>query len=391
MEIRFACIEFNTKSGSIWKPTPERPNYLCDPKREIDIGSFGSWTSALNGEHIPLHWFVNGKPRRGSDGASPFENTLLYRSWTRIRKEFSSDGNREFHFHNLGYLEKFDPVLICYSLTHPGAMTQFLQKAKERYPEKTFLVTYGTFNFGRVREYWRDPAWYRDFVTFLNTGDMIILVNKDAREYFNLVTKKPIVYFPTFYPHHFTEKFFLPREKKERKIFIAGTTERMDIVWSCLIAKRLQEKYPGFTIQVCSWKNMNFEPLRGTRFEILPWLNWEEYLRVTTKAMLILNTDSWWTNGRVPSDAAAVGTPCIGVNADRQKDLFPELTCSDVIDTEKAIALGCRLIDEDGFYRNVQRKALGALEGHSYEKAKNRLEILLDHYQKGTLKSFKEI
>lgn len=390
MEIQFACIEYNTKSGSIWRPTPERPNYLCDPKNEIDIGSFGSWTSALKGEHIPLHWFMDGKPRPGVDGSSPFQKTLFYRFGTRLIKEIFPDGNRNYQFHNLGYLEKFNPVLVCFSLTQPEAMTQFLQKAKERYPEKIFLVTYGTFNLGRVREYWRDPSWFRHFVTFLNTGDLIILVNREAREYLQLVTKKPILYFPTFYPVHYTEKFFVPREEKEKKIFVAGTTERMDIVWSCLIAKVLQERYPDFTIQVCSWKNMNFEPLKGTRYEVLPWLQWEDYLKVTGKAMFILNTDTWWTNGRVPSDAAAVGTPCIGVNADRQKDLFPDLTCSDVMDTKKALQLGARLIDDNKFYEFIQNKAYQRLEIFSYENSRERFHNLIESYKIGNLDQWKE-
>ena len=385
MEIRFACIEFNTKSGSIWRPSPEKPNYLCDPKREIDIGSFGSWTSALNGEHIPLHWFVDGKPRRGVSDVPPFHNTLLYRVWSAFKKEILKNGRPLLKFKNLKYLEKFNVILVCFHFVFSRELTQFLKEAKERYPEKVFLVTYGTFNFGRVREYWRDTDWYKDFMEFLNAGDIFILVNKSARDYFRLVTEKPIVYFPTFYPTSYTKKYFLPREKKEKKIFIAGTTERMDIVWSCLLAKKLQERFPEFTLQACNWKNMNLETLNGSRVEVLPWLRWEDYLKETGKAFLILNTDTWWTNGRVPSDAAAVGTPCIGVNADRQMDLFPDLIVSEVVDTRKALQLGSRLIEDENFYTEILRKALQNLAHHSYERANDRLGKLLDLYQQGKL------
>ena len=180
--IQFACIEFNTKSGSIWCPTPERPNYLCDPKKEIDIGSFGSWTSALNGEHIPLHWFIDGKPRRGVSEVPSFHRTLVYRAWKRFKREFWKDKPEKLQFNNLNYLEKFNVVLVCFHLLYHSEMTQFLLKAKEKHPDKIFLTTH-PFNLGRVREYWRDPYWYKNFVTFVNHGDIVIIVNKAARDY----------------------------------------------------------------------------------------------------------------------------------------------------------------------------------------------------------------
>jgi hypothetical protein len=381
MKIDFACITFNTKSGAIWRPTPDKPNYLCDPKKEVDVGAYGNWVTALRGELIPLHWLIDGKVRRGAVNPISFHESIPFRAWRRFRKEFRNDRPKRITFGNLNYLEKFNVILVSFYYSHHSEFRQFILNAKERYPEKIFLGVHD-FNLGRVREFWRNPDWYNNFVSFLNHTDIVILLNKVARDYYSLITNRPIVYFPVFYPTSYTKRFFVQRAEKEKKLFIAGTTERMDIVWSCLLARKLQEKFPQYVIQVCNWKNMNLEPLKGTRFEVLPLMKWEEYLRVTGKATLILNTDSWWTNGRVPSDAAAVGTPCIGVNADRQIDLFPDLVCSEVVDTRKAIDLGSRLIEDPDLYLSIQNKAIQTLEEYSYENAAKRLGTILDPYLK---------
>ncbi|MEW6042286.1 MAG: hypothetical protein AB1633_12280, partial [Elusimicrobiota bacterium] len=116
--MKFACIEFNTKSGGIWIPTSDRPNYLCDPVKEIDACAWGTWTSALNGEHIPLHWFIKGKIGKGVSEKESFFNrySKKIRKWTNLY-------NYNPNYKNLDYIKRFDVVLVCHHFFYNIEMT----------------------------------------------------------------------------------------------------------------------------------------------------------------------------------------------------------------------------------------------------------------------------
>ncbi|MBI4436395.1 MAG: glycosyltransferase [Candidatus Omnitrophica bacterium] len=374
--MKFACVELLTKSGGIWRPTPERPNYLCDQRREIDVNSFGCWASALEGEHIPLSWFVTGKKGRPARQKA----TLFERGVHKAKKILFKEN---LSYRNLEYVKQFDVVLVCHHESAHWEMLHFLKKAKAISPTTLFLATYGAYQLGRVRELWRNPRWYRSFMEFIETSDLFLIVNRAAQDYFQLVTHKPIVYFPPFYPYDYTRRFFRQREDKEKTIFVAGNTERVDILAGLLRARDFQRRHPEYLIKLTDWGKMNLEPLRRCRYEILSRIPWQKYLEETSRALFILNTDIWWTNGRVPLDAAAVGTPCIGCNANGQKECFPDLVCADIEGTAKALELAERLLNDAPFYEATQKKALSQLEGYSYENSRKRFETLVTEIREG--------
>lgn len=378
--MKFACIEYNTKSGGIWRPTPERPNYLCDHKREIDAASFGTWTSALNGEHIPLNWFVSGKNSYGTDD----ETLVFYKAYGKLKELKRKIFKNKIKFKNLDYLKKFDVILVCHHFYYSEAMLDFLLQAREVFKDILFIGGL-PYNLGRVREFWRDPVWYENFVTFFNNVDIFAIVDYVAKDYYSLIVKKPIIYFPTFYPVEYAQKCFVNRVDKKKIIFIAGDTKRLDTVWGMHIAKKIQEKFPEYLIQVINTSKINLEPLKGTKFELLSSVNWETYLKTISKSTIVINMDIWWTNGRVPSDCAAVGTPCIGVNANRQIELFPALTCEDISGTKKAIELGYRLLNDNSFYNEIQKIAFSRLEYYSYENSVQQFKKLINLYYQNRL------
>ena len=374
--LKFACVELYTKSGEIWRPTPEKPNYLCDQRYEIDVNSFGCWTSALDGEHIPLSWFVTGKKGRPAHQKA----TLLERGIHKAKKSLFKE---TFPYRNLDYVKRFDVVLVCHHESAHWEMLHFLKKAKEVSPSTLFLATYGVYQLGRVRELWRNPRWYRSLMEFIETSDLFLIVNRAAQEYFQLATPKPAVYFPPFYPYEYTRRFCRRREEKEKTIFVAGNTERLDILAGFLMAREFQKRHPDYLIKLTDWGKMNLELLRGCRYEVLSRTTWQGYLEETSKALFILNTDIWWTNGRVPLDAAAVGTPCIGCNANGQMECFPDLTCADIQGTAKALQGAERLLSDSLFYEAIQERALSQLESYSYENSKKRFESLVAGIREG--------
>ena len=374
--LKFACVEWSTKSGGIWRPTPEKPNYLCDQRCEIDVNSFGCWTSALGGEHIPLSWFVTGKKGRPAHQIATFPE----RGFHKAKKIIFGD---RFPYRNLDYVKRFDVVLVCHHESAHWEMLHFLREAKKTSPSTLFLATYGVYQLGHIRELWRDPKWYCSFVDFIEASDLFLTVNRTACDYLQLAAKKPIVYFPPFYPYEYTRHFYRRREEKEKTIFIAGNTVRLDVLAGFLIARVFQKRHPDYTIKLTDWGSMNLEPLKGCRYEILPRITWQEYLDETSKALFILNTDIWWTNGRVPLDAAAVGTPCIGCNSNGQMECFPDLVCADIEGIGKALGLAERLMSDSHFYEEIQEKALHQLESYSYENSRRRFEKLISEIRRG--------
>lgn len=376
--MRFACVEYTTKSGHIWRPTPERPNYLCDHKNEIDAAGYGTWTSALDGEHVPVTWFHDGKPGPAIGEKLPIRTRISMRLNRRRNKPILS-------FDNLDYVDNFDVMLVCFHFYGYRLMTDFLVAAKKRFPDKVFLGTHAVFSLGRLREYWTNSDLFIHLQRFMNECDIFTIANPQAVDYFDLITGTPVVYFPQFYPVSYAGRHFKDVDHKDKSIFVAGSTSRNDITWSCLLAVQLQKRFPDYVIQIVGKDDFNYAALQDANYEILPYMSWDEYLDVTSRARLVLNTDVGWTNGRVQADAAAVGTPCIGSNAGRQTELFPDLVCRDIEDTAKALSLGTKLIENADYYQSVTSRALRTLEGWSYESGPARLADLVDKFKAGKI------
>ncbi|MCL5029024.1 MAG: glycosyltransferase [Bacteroidetes bacterium] len=380
--MKFACIEYRTKSGKIWKAEENKPNYLCNPDTEIDNTSYGTWTSALHGEHIPLRWIVEGKNDPSYNELIKRQALLRQRILLKIRKILVRRSADPLHFANIDYLKEFDLILLCIHYEVADVFADLAKSIKERFPSQVLLTTYGTFNLGRVREFWRNNNWFRNFKDFINAGDAFVVVNPGTESYFELICKKPIIYFPQLYPIEYTKKFFRNYLEKENVIFIGGSTQRMDNVWSALLAKKIQSDLPQFKIRVIGTNDFNFEVLKGAQYEILPNLSWEKYLFETSKCKLIINMDNWWTNGRVPTDAAAVGTPCIGVNAGRQVELFPTLAFDDIIGNQEALNAIKQLLKSEEIYYKVTDYAYRTLEKYDYEEGAERIRDLFTDLNK---------
>jgi len=354
--MKFACVELYTKSGKIWDGAREKPNYLCDP-REIDNASFGCWTSALKGEHVPLLWFKFRKPMRKLYHSllAPRMSRFNYAGYSLISRLF----NRAFEdFHNLEYLSKFDVILVVVHDYSIRAMAKFVTAAKKLQKRPIILGAFGvTLNF--MREALKDQEKFKYFKIFIDNCEIFVNYYHEAiSDYLKLYTNTPIVNFPQFYPYEFAKSFFVPRREKEKVIFVSGHTQRTDHVASLLIAKKIQERYPDFLIEVIGRPKHNLEPLKESKFKVIPFSRlWVDYLRNTCKAYITIDMDNTWTLGRVVRDSAVVGTPCIGLNSGSQKILFPELACSD-----------------------IQQKAFKRLEDCSFENSVKRLNAVLKNY-----------
>jgi hypothetical protein len=369
--MRFACIEYNTKSGAIWTHTAERPNFLADNKREIDATSYGTWTSALEGEHVPLSWFI--EPKRGPGVGESFRIGLRIKFKLNARR-----GRPLIEFENLDYAERFDAVLICFHPSGYRFMTELVQALRARFPKLVIIGTHATFSLGRLREQWRSQEWFSSLQTFMKSCDVFAVANREAIGYFSLMSSTPVEYLPQFFPLEYTESLNIKDQPLEKTIFVAGDTSRSDVVWGCLLAKEIQSRHPDYRVQVIESENFNQATLTGSDFEVLRKLDWLEYLKTVARSRFLINTDVGWTNGRVQSDAAAMMTPCIGVNAGWQTELFPELSIPDVSGSEQGIAVAEKLITSDSYRRSTSQYAFDKLSQWSYSSGSRRVLDLVN-------------
>lgn len=368
--MKFAVVEYSSKTGTIWKHTSNRPNYLCDPVREIDPTSFGCYVSALAGEHIPLTSCIIGK-----DIAFP---TRIYR---KIIKRITGNWPSEY---SLDYFRQFDALLVVYQISDGHELVRFLKRIKKIHPN-CVLLGVPTQPYGILKNYWdKSPDNLQEIKEFMNQCDVFLTIVKRTLPIWKKMTSTPVLYMPQPYPVDFASLKFFSREKKRNVIFVAGVTGRDFIAKGQIVAKKLQELFPAYRIHMAQVPGMDIatKNLQGSQFDIIPFEPWQDHLDTLAKTTLVINTDYTQTRGRVQVDAAAVGTPSIGANSDGQDDLFPSLPGERETTIEELVAQGKKLLEDRAQYEQVVSTAKEKLEQYTYRLSKARVEELVSRMQK---------
>ena len=356
--MNFAVVEYSSKTKQIWRHSDARPNYVCDPIKEIDPTSFGCYVSALKGEHIPLTYFMPG----------------IYR---KVIKRLTGSWPSSY---DMSYFEKFDTLLVVYQLSDGHEMVNFLKKLRATYPNINILGV-PTQPYGILKDVWdTDPDKKQEIINFIQECDIFLTIVESTKDAWQEIAGNvPVVYLPQPYPVEFASEKFKIRNNKRNIIYVAGVTDRKNIILGEVVAKKLQEKFPHYRIQMSAVEDMelNVSELQGAQYDIIPFTPWQEHLEMLSKAMLVINTDYTFTRGRVQVDCAAVGTPSIGANSDGQDDLFPKLPATDATALEQLVLQGTQLLQDDSYYSEVVRTAQERLKKYNYEESKKRLEELV--------------
>jgi len=365
MKIKFCSIEHTTKST--WKYQKGRPNYLCNSNKEIDPTSFGCWTSAFKGEHLSLEFLRFGHNYRNN----------LFNKIHIAREKIT--GSKIYK--NIDYIKQFNVILVLLHKFSLSDMADFLSILREANNNAIILGSLAHCP-GLIRKEIQNKKSFKEFLQCLKKLDLFINVYPETQEYFEILAenltfklKEKIIPFLQFFPINFVKKFKQSYEKKEKIIHLAGPTDREDNLANQYIAIALQKKFPEFLITINQWENLNIEPLKlaRARYKILPQMKWQDYLKELSRSFMVINLDNIWTLGRVVSDCAGVGTPCIGINATNQFRMFPKLRIDDIAGLKKAIELGERLIQEKVFYQETVDYAKEKIEKHGYKKRKRAL------------------
>lgn len=356
--MKFAVIEYNSKSGQIWKHTPERPNYLCDPIKEIDPTSFGCYVSALEGEHIPLLALIRPK----------VTDKVIKRLTGRWPGGY-----------DIGYLKNFDALMVVYQISDGHEMVRFVEHLKKALPHIP-IVGVPTQPWGLLQQHWKmTPGARQEITDFMNACDVFLTIVESTKKQWQDMTTTRVEYLPQPYPVQYASKYAQPVKEKGNIIFVAGVTERPNIKKGQRVAARLQQEFPEYIIHVTKIEDMPLDEgaLAGARYEVVPFQHWQEHLEYLSNVKLVINTDYTQTRGRVQVDCAAVGTPSIGADSDGQVDLFPDFVGHPDQSEDELCEYARRLLGDSSVYTRTVETAHTKLAEYSYEKSAERLRHLI--------------
>lgn len=364
--MKFAVVEYQSKSGGIWRHTDSHPNYLADPQSEIDPTSFGCYVSALAGEHIPLTGLIVGPVNNMSDPGRFYRKMVkrLTGSWPA---------------YSIDYLKQFDLLLVVHQLSDAHEMVRLLRHIKVA-RHRPFVIGVPTQPYGLLKAATdADRQARQNLIDFIKHCDVFISVVRSTVGWYEALSRTPVKYLPQPYPVSYATQFAQPRVKKDKSILVAGVTQRPNIRQGQLVARELQKKFPAYHILIPKVPDYNYDlsNLATSAYTVLPFEPWHDHLLTLANTMLVINTDYTQTRGRVQTDCAAVGTVSLGGNSDGQEDLFPALRSTPLTSTAMLIELGERLLTEAAFYDSLAVYAAKQLKKYDYPDSATRLLELL--------------
>ena len=368
--MKFAVVEYSSKSGKAWQHTDARPNYLCDPVTEIDPTSFGCYVSALKGEHIPLNGLITGPVNQVSSLAH------FYRKATkRLTRKWPS--------YSLNYLQTFDVILFVHQLSETKEINRALARLRKLTP-RPLVFGVPTQPFGILNKAFAETNdSLHDFQDFASLCDVFISIVASTVPFYQAHTTTPVVYFPQPYPAAFASRHFTPFSRKEKTILVAGVTQRYNIVQGQTVAKKLQEIYPDHLILIPKVADLDYDytALADSRYQVLPFEHWQDHLKTLAKTKLVINTDYTATRGRIQADCAAVGTPSVGSNSDAQQDLFPNQFAEPNATVDDLVTQSRQLLDNEEYYTQVALSAKDKLAEYDYGITAQRFTELVKKYR----------
>lgn len=365
--MKFAVVEYTSKSGTIWRHADDRPNYLADPDKEIDATSFGCYVSALKGEHIPLKSFIIGPDSHiGSIG----------RTYRKIIKRLRGTFPQSY---DISYFLQFDALLVVHQISDTREMINFITRLRQ-HTKRPRIIGVPTQPFGILKAHIdKQPLSLPDLKNFMEACDRFVIVVKSTQPSWQEMTGMPVEYLHQPYPVQYATKFYQPRSAKKPVIFVAGVTDRPDIARGHAVAKELQRQFPWYDIHITDTPGVaqDLKNLEGTPYTVKPFLPWQKQLEYLASVTLVVNTDYTQTRGRVQVDCAAVGTPSIGADSDGQVDLYPDLPAS--FDTPATIYIeqGKKLLTDEKYYDHITQTATEKLAAYTYEICADRLTEII--------------
>ncbi len=368
--MKFAVLEYTSKSGLVWHHTDNKPNYLCNPVTEIDPTSFGCYVSALKGEHIPLTGLILGPVNNISPSVKFYRKVI----------------KRAFRFwpgYSLKYLQSFDALLVVHQLSETKELNRALQRLRHLQPHPV-IVGVPTQPFGILNHAFATTFdALHDFRNFMSYCDVFVSIVQSTVPFYQAHTQTPVVYLPQPYPAAFASQFFQPLSQKDKTILVAGVTQRDNIKKGQLVAKAIQALYPEYTILIPKVADLDydFSNLTGTRYQVLPFEMWQTHLQTLAHTSLVINTDYTATRGRVQADCAAVGTISLGSNSDAQADLFPDQFSHPDATVKQLLASARQLLDNPSYYAKTANYARSGLAKYDYPASAERFRNLITEYQ----------
>lgn len=270
-------------------------------------------------------------------------------------------------------------------------MMQWTIDLKYRYPDKIIGITpEGTAGSVDRTPIHIQELWYK----VVNVIDFLLIYEIEAASYYQSFTTKPI-YPLYFYPP--PKEFYDTVDDKEKRDFqiifgfndfIAGKNS----IGTLLAYKELKKQHPDLKAKMifAAYDNRRaisnlLKTLEISDVMLLRQAPWALYMKYLSSAYIGLHLEQTITAGRFPLDCAMSGLPCVSTHATNQLVLYPSLSVKP-FDTEKAIELCNKLIDDSEFYDYVTQSAHERIDGRYTEEWIRSLfvQIYSDHSKNKT-------
>lgn len=226
----------------------------------------------------------------------------------------------------------------------------------------------------------------------LRAADLVNCINIHSLPLFTNFVGEKAQYIGIPYPVDGVARFRTSIDKRKKEICICPLLMNR---WNdYFVAREIGLPYYGFAQLLMrqpkralyNWKKFGsiFDKERPKRniqnvfndqnLEIRSEVPLSQIMQVNGSAWLWLNLDERFTWGRYVLDAAALGIPIITTKSTGHGELlFPETTLDNAFQTDKAIELGKRLVNDREFYEHVAKYPQDKMEQYKPEKMVQKL------------------
>lgn len=273
-------------------------------------------------------------------------------------------------FNLLDAIKDYDLIMI--ELT--SQVFEVVKKIKRKYPNKKII---GVLEGSLHCQDGEHPVKTRlGFVEVYREVDVLGVLIKDSVPYFKTITDKPVFWLGVPFPLEWSKKHLISPEKKEAIIELANSfNHQKGGLTNYIVLRGIQDKPPkvkGCCYSYNKSSDIKAAKLLGLDLDVRSGMDWPEYYVAHSKSYIGLHLDYRWTWNRYSLDCAAAGIPCISTkHATTHKMLFPQL-CVDPFDTNQAIQIAKKLLENKSFYDECREYALEKITLFNYENSKKR-------------------
>lgn len=275
------------------------------------------------------------------------------------------------------HLSQFDIIILN---LNPEFLARFDQLLQSDLPRGRVIGLYEG-GLADLDSRWR--LWSR----VADRCDLVIAINGHGLSYLRSLTTTPVEHIGIPYPVGGVRRYRTSIEQRRPEILLCSPllSRPLDylaarplglvmIGYEKTFARRLHEIRRHRTLDRRIYTRRAEDLYADPKLHVLEETTPQRYLRRGGMARIWMNLDPRYTWGRMVLDGAALGVPVISTRETwHGPTLFPDLVVSSPYDIAGATMIARRLLQDEGFYREVVARAEATIHGYGPERSLARL------------------